>query len=42
VLEKVGMQLEGRLRKHECKEGRFEDVLIYAALKSGRSNEGFA
>ena len=32
VLEKVGMQREGRLRDHRYAKGRWRDSLIYAAL----------
>jgi len=34
VLEKLGMQLEGRLREVEFFKGRWWDVLLYAALDS--------
>ncbi|MEO1998675.1 MAG: GNAT family N-acetyltransferase [Planctomycetaceae bacterium] len=34
VLEKAGMQHEGRLRRHVKKWGVFEDVECYAVLKS--------
>lgn len=33
VMEKVGMLLEGCLREHECKNDRFEDILLYGLLK---------
>ncbi|MBN1532355.1 MAG: GNAT family N-acetyltransferase [Spirochaetes bacterium] len=34
VMEKCGMTLEGRLRKHRYKHGRFADELRYAVLKA--------
>ncbi len=34
VLEKLGMQLEGRLRQNEFFKDRFWDTLMYAVLKS--------
>jgi len=34
VLEKVGMQLEGRLRENEYFRGRWWDTLMYAILES--------
>jgi RimJ/RimL family protein N-acetyltransferase len=33
VLERIGMQLEGRLRQRVRKHGTFEDVLVWAALR---------
>ncbi len=33
VLEKVGMQLEGRLRKEQWAHGQWEDALLYAILE---------
>ena len=33
VLEKCGFQLEGYLRKHHFKEGRYVDAQLYALLK---------
>lgn len=32
VLEKLGMQLEGRLREHQYYKGRWWDTLLYAIL----------
>ena len=32
VLEKIGMQLEGRLRENEWMKGRWWDTLVYATL----------
>lgn len=32
VLEKAGFQLEGRLRKHVCKDGEMLDSLVYARV----------
>ncbi len=32
VLEKLGMQLEGRLREHEWIKGRWHDALLYGML----------
>ena len=32
VLEKIGMQLEGRLRENEWMKGRWWDTLVYAIL----------
>ena len=34
VLEKVGLQLEGRLRENECFKGRWWDTLLYGLLES--------
>lgn len=34
VLQKIGMQHEGRLREHNIKWGKFEDVDIYGILRS--------
>jgi len=34
VLEKVGMQLEGRLRENEWFKGRWWDTLLYAILET--------
>lgn len=34
VMEKIGMTVEGCLRAHEKKWGRFEDVVIYGILRS--------
>jgi RimJ/RimL family protein N-acetyltransferase len=34
VLERVGMRREGVLRQRVLKEGRFEDVVLYAILRS--------
>lgn len=33
VMEKLGMQNEGRLRKHICKWGVFEDVNVFGVLR---------
>lgn len=33
VLEKNGFRLEGRLRKHYCKDGEFLDARLYGLLK---------
>jgi RimJ/RimL family protein N-acetyltransferase len=33
VLEKLGMQLEGRLREKEHFKGRWWDTLVYAILE---------
>jgi [ribosomal protein S5]-alanine N-acetyltransferase len=33
VLEKCGFQLEGYLRKHHFKDGRYVDSQLYALLK---------
>ena len=35
VLVKAGYQLEGRLRRHVCKDGRVGDVLLYATIREG-------
>ena len=32
VLERIGMEREGRLRDHVCIRGRWEDSLLYAAI----------
>jgi RimJ/RimL family protein N-acetyltransferase len=34
VMEKAGMRYEGCHREHECKGGRFEDILLYGALNA--------
>lgn len=34
VLERIGMRREGVLRQRVLKEGRFEDVVLYAMLRS--------
>ncbi len=33
VLEKAGLQREGMLRQHVCKEGRYEDIVLYGLLR---------
>jgi RimJ/RimL family protein N-acetyltransferase len=33
LLERVGFQAEGRLRRHEIHQGRREDVLVYGLLR---------
>ncbi len=33
VLEKIGMQLEGRLREHKWTKGKWRDSLLYAILE---------
>lgn len=33
VMQKIGMQQEGTLRRHILKEGRFEDAVIYGSLR---------
>jgi len=35
VLEKAGYRLEGRLREHPFKDGRFVDQLLYAIVDDG-------
>jgi len=39
VLQKIGMQHEGRLRHHIRKWGKFEDIEMYGILKDEFSNE---
>lgn len=34
VMQKAGMKVEGRLREHVLKNGRFEDVILYGLLRS--------
>lgn len=34
VMEKAGMTYEGRLRSYVVKDGRSEDVLVYAAIRA--------
>jgi [ribosomal protein S5]-alanine N-acetyltransferase len=33
VLVKAGFALEGRMRRHAFKDGRFGDVLLYARIR---------
>ncbi|HEU4922584.1 MAG TPA: GNAT family N-acetyltransferase [Burkholderiales bacterium] len=39
VMEKAGMQAEGRLAAHVLKNGRYEDMLLYGLLLPGRGSE---
>jgi RimJ/RimL family protein N-acetyltransferase len=34
--EKVGFEVEGRLRQHEFRDGRYRDVLIMGLLRGGK------
>jgi RimJ/RimL family protein N-acetyltransferase len=38
VLVKAGFRLEGRLRRHVFKDGKFGDVLMYAMVRSDRES----
>jgi [ribosomal protein S5]-alanine N-acetyltransferase len=38
VLEKIGLHREGVLRKHDKKNGRFEDVLVYGVIYPERGD----
>jgi ribosomal-protein-alanine N-acetyltransferase len=38
VMKKVGLAKEGHMPKHEFKNGRFEDVLVYGMVLPGRGN----
>lgn len=40
VLEKAGLQLEGRLRLHQRVAGGFDDVLLYGVVLPGRGAAG--
>lgn len=38
VMEKVGLTKEGHMPKHDLKNGKFEDVLIYGMVLTGRGD----
>ena len=42
VLEKIGMKREGLLRQYAKKNGRFEDLIVYSAIRGEAEPGGYA